>query len=202
MHSLGFPRIPELLCRGSRIPSSQRLSPLPAQLPPAAAANSCLTEVGTGHWPLSPKAKHPQPQQHILGRSPSRLDLASVSLLAPRRQGLTYPQPRSRSRWLFREGHCAQRLVAADPASPRPALRRTRRHPAFPGPPSTRHPSFFLSSSWAWTQRGEMHRRQADNECHRGGTCLYFTPRQEDDSELAVSLSCVLYSPPPPTVPG
>ncbi|EDL04470.1 mCG128421, isoform CRA_b [Mus musculus] len=37
-----------------------------------------------------------------------------------------------------------------------------------------------------------MHRRQADNECHRGGTCLYFTPRQEDDSELAVSLSCVI----------
>lgn len=171
-----FPTDPSTPPQGKQ--DSQQPEAISSFRPAACSCSSysCLTEAGIGPWPLSPKAKHPQPKQRILGRSPARLVLASVSLLAPRRQGLTYPQPRSRSRWLFREGHCAQRLVAADPASSRPALRRTRRHPAFPGPPSTRHPSFFLSSSWAWTQRGEMLRRQADNECHSGGTCLYFTP--------------------------
>lgn len=135
--------------------------------------------------------------------------LVSVSLLAPRCQGLTYPQPHSRSRWLLCEGHSAQRLVAADPASPRPSLRHTRRHPGFPGPPSARHPSFFFLSlhgrpgrrgerSLLWaSQTGHC---SADNECHSVGTCLYFTwerLRQGDDSQS--ELRIILFF---PTVPG
>lgn len=139
------------LCTVSVSHESQHFPAREAEFPAARGSllsppnNRPLPHRGTGPWPLSPEANHSQ--QRSLGRSPAHLILVSVSLLAPRCQGLTYPQPHSRSRWLLCEGHCAQRLVAADPASPRPSLRHTRRHPGFPGPPSFRHPSFFLSHS-------------------------------------------------------
>lgn len=98
--------------------SSQRLPPLSIQLPTAAEAAPCPTEAqDLGRCPQRPTTLS------SAKRSPARWTLVSVSLLATRCQGLTYPQPHSRSRWLLCEGRCAQRLVAADPrfAPPRPA---------------------------------------------------------------------------------